>query len=218
MNAFENKVSVVAIIALLTSSCVQTGESKKTQYSVQGCAAGGLGAGVVSYVKNRGEEDSKEKVAIASMLGCMAGAVAGYHIGKRTEEYADAQSAARAEIERNEKHVSELKQYNAQLAQNIEDYKKEIKMIKDSELQQKEKNENLVKTKEIASKQRVKAAESLNTLNEEIVLAKKQYDTYHASVEPVDKENWEIRLASLEQEKDILASHVNSLNNIDASI
>jgi septal ring factor EnvC (AmiA/AmiB activator) len=218
MDVVKNSVSIFTVVALLTTSCAQIEKSKKSQYSVQGCVAGGLGAGIIAYVKNRGDDDSKEKVAIASMLGCMAGAVAGYHIGQRTEEYADAQSAARTEIKRNEKHLSEIKQYNAQLAQNIEDYRKEINMIKDSKLQQHEKKENLSKTMEIASKQRVKARESLNTLNEEIVLAKKQYNTYKASVESVDKGNWEVRLVGLEEEKEILASHVNSLNNLDASI
>jgi len=205
-------------ITIAASGCAQMGESKSKQYAAQGCAVGALAAGVVAYYMNRDDKDAKKKAVIASMLGCMAGAVVGYQVGERTEEYADAQEAARSEIARNEEQTAGLRQYNAQLAQNIEDYNKQVSTIKDSNLSEQEKEEGLKKTNEIVAQQRMKATDSLSSVAADFSEAKKQYKTHQAEAAPQDKKKWQTEIASYEQEKKILSEHVSTLSALDASI
>lgn len=218
MSRYTLLITLSMAITIAVSGCVKTGETKSSQYAVQGCATAGLGAGVTTFIKNRDDANAKEKAAISSMLGCMAGSVAGYQVGKRTDEYADAQSAANAEITRSQKHTNELKQYNAQLAQNIEDYKGEVGKIKEANLSAQEKTDNLKKTKEIVAKQHTQAAQSLKNMDDELNSVKMYYDTNQGSVAAQDKTAWKDQIASLEQEKLILSKHVSTLNALDASI
>ena len=218
MKKYQSLVAMGLIITVTMSGCVKMGETKSTQYSVQGCAVGGLGAGAVTYLANLGDKDAKKKAAIAGMLGCMAGAVVGFHIGKRTDEYANAQEAVRSEIVTNEEHVKKLQQTNAQLAQNIKDYNKEISMIKDSSISEDEKFKNFQKTKKIVSNQRDEATNSLKTAQADIIKAKEHYSTYQASAAPQDKSKWKSDIAEYEQERDILSEHVDTLTALDASI
>lgn len=218
MNKRKLLIAAVSIAAIATSGCAQMSEKKSTEFSIQGCAVGGLGVGAVTYLANLGDENATKKAIIAGSLGCMAGAIIGYHIGTRTEQYANAQEAASAEIARNEENTLKLKQHNAQLAQNIEDYNTQIKTIKDSNLSNEEKLQDLRQTKDIVSKQRAKAIEALNITKSDIAAANEQYNNYQAQVTTQDKAKWGSELAEYEKEKDILSEYVNTLNALDASI
>ncbi len=218
MSRYNSLITIGTAITIAISGCVQTGDTKSKQYAVQGCAVGALGAGLVTYLANLNDKDAKKKAAIAGMLGCMAGAVVGYQVGKRTEVYADAQHAARSELARNGEHTNKLRQHNAQLAQNIEDYNKQVSMIKDSNISEQEKMKNLKETKEIVAKQRESATDSLKSAEADIAEAKNQYNTYQAKTTPQDKIKWEAEIADYEQEKEILSGHVSTLNALDASI
>ena len=215
MIRYRTLVTIGTVIAIALPGCAQLGESKSKPYAVQGCAVGGVAAGILTYVL---DGNDLEKAAIASALGCMAGAIVGYHIGKRTEEYADAQDAAKSEIARNEEQTEGLRQHNAQLAQNVKDYNKQISTIKGSNLSEQEKMKNLKKTKEIIAEQRMEAADSLKNVELDIADAKKQYKTHQAAATTQDKEKWQAELASYEKEKQILSEHVSTLNALDASI
>ena len=215
MIKYRSLVTIGTAIVIAVPGCAQIRESKSKQYAIQGCAVGGLATGVATYVLGGFD---MEKAAIAAALGCMAGAVVGYHIAKRTEEYTDAQDAARSEIARNEKQTEELRQYNAQLAQNVEDYNKQISTIKGSNLSEQEKMEDLKKTKEIVAKQQMKATDSLRNVEVDITDAKKQYKTHKAEATTEDKNKWQAEIASYEKEKAILSEHVSTLNALDASI
>ena len=218
MGRYQSLLTIVTAITIAVSGCAQMEESKSKQYALQGCAVGGLATGLVTYYLNRDDKDAKKKAAIAGMLGCMAGAVVGYQVGERTEEYTDAQDAARSEIARNEAQTEGLRQYNAQLAQNVEDYNKQINTIKDSNLSAQEKMEKLKETDEIVAKQRMKATDSLRSVEADISEAKKQYKTHQAEATPQDKGKWQTEIASYEQEKEILSDHVSTLNALDTSI
>jgi uncharacterized protein YlxW (UPF0749 family) len=215
MIKYRSLVIIGTAIAIAVPGCAQMGESKSKRYAVQGCAIGGMTAGALAYVLDGFDV---ETAAIAGALGCMAGAVVGYQVGKRTEEYTDAQNAATSEIARNEEQTQGLQKYNAQLAQNIEDYNKQISTIKGSNLSEGEKKENLEKTREIVAEQRMKAADSLTTVETDISEAKKQYSSHQAEATTQDKNKWQAEIASYEKEKEILSGHVSTLNALDASI
>ena len=215
MNGYRSLVTIGTAIAIAVPGCAQMGENKSKQYAVQGCVIGGVTAGTLAYVLDGFD---METAAIACALGCMAGAVVGYQVGKRTEEYTDAQNAARSEIARNEEQTEGLQKYNTQLAQNVEDYNKQISKIKDSNLSEEEKKENLDKTREIVAEQRMKANNALKNVEVDIAVARKQYKTHQAEATTQDKKKWQAELASYEKEKQILSGHVSTLNAMDASI
>ena len=217
MSTYKSLVMIGTAITIAVSGCAQKGETKSKQYEVQGCATAGLGAGLITYYKNRDDKDAKKKAAIASMMGCMAGAVAGYYIEKRTEEYVDAQDAARSEIARNEKYTEELQQYNAKLAKYIEDYEKQVSDIKDSNLSAQEKMEDLKKAHEIVAKHRTDATDQLRSVEADIAETKKRYNTYQAEATTQDTDKWQANIASYEQEKEILEELLPKVNALYAS-
>jgi len=207
-------------ITLVVSGCAQTGGTRTQEsknYDVQGCIAGGLAAGLAVYVINFGEEDALKKTAIAGALGCMAGAVIGYQVEKRTQAYVDAQQAARAELARNEQETEKLEQYNAQLAQNIEDYKQQINDIKQVNYSEQEKKDKLQQVNDIVARQRTKATDALASVEADISDAMEQFDTHKADASPQDRDLWSAELASYEQEKQILTEYVGELNTLYAA-
>ncbi len=218
MNRYISLVTICSVALFAATSCGKKETTKRSEFAIQGCAVGGLTTGLVAYAKNRDDDDAMKKSAITSMLGCMAGGVVGYQVGKRTEEYTDAQSAAISEIARNEAQTDELQQFNAQLEQNILDYKKQIGTIKDSNISEEDKMNNLQNTKEIVAKQRRKATNSLKSIVLDIIETKDQYSFYQQEATPQEKNKWQAEIAVYEQEKGILSKHVNTLNALDASI
>ena len=209
------KTTVVATglaLTLAVSGCASTGETQSKGYDVQGCVALGATAGAIAYIANFGEDDAVKKAAIASVLGCMAGAVIGYQVEKRTQEYADAQQAARAELARNQAESEKLKQYNAQLAQNNEDYRRQINDIEQVSYTEQERMDKLQQVNDIIGKQRTSAADALASVESDIDEAMKQFDSYRADASPQDRDQWSAELASYEQEKQILTEHIGELN------
>lgn len=209
-------IAAIACTALLSACAKDMKQSDKLV--LQGCAVGGFGAGALAYITHIGDKDVKDKAAIAAMLGCIAGTVAGYHIGKRTEKYADAQQASEKEIALNRQNAKDLKKYNAQLQINIDDYNQQIAIINDSKVSAADKKNNLKKTKSIIANQRDKAKKSLAEVEKDLVVAQNQYSEYKGKTPTEKSEDWSQQLAALQQEKEILSSHVSTLNALDASI
>ncbi len=208
---------ILIVIIFLLSACKK--ELKRDElFAVQGCMAGGFGAAALVYMKEFGDRDAKDKAVIAGMLGCMAGAVVGHKIGRKTQTYADAQTAADTEIALNRKSTKELKKYNKNLATNISDYEQQIDTIKNSSISTKEKNENLTKTKDIVKKQRTKAELSLVSVEKELATSKSVFAEYSAKSDNEDTTKWETQIAALQQERTILSNHVQTLSALDASI
>jgi len=204
-------------ITIAISGCAQTGGTKSKNYDVQGCVAGGLAAGLFTYYLNRDDADATKKAAIAGVLGCMAGAIIGYEVEKRTMVYADAQDAARSELARNQEETEKLKQYNAQVSQNIKDYKKQISEIKEVNYSEQEKKDKLKEVNDIVSKQRIKTTDALTNVEADIAVAMKQYKTYQAQASSSDRDKWSAEIASYQQEKAILTEHVGELNTLYAT-
>lgn len=211
------------LYTLLVSTLIfQTGCKKELKrdemFAVQGCMAGGFGAAALVYMKAFGDRDAKDKAVIAGMLGCMAGAVIGHQIARKTQTYVDAHTAADQEIAQNKKNTQQLKKYNTTLANNISDYEQQIDTIRTSSLAQNEKTKNLAKTKSIVSKQKAKAKSSLNSVEKELVVAENVYAEYSAESEQEQSNEWQTQMAALSEERMILSSHVQTLSALDASI
>ncbi|MCB1754514.1 MAG: hypothetical protein KDJ38_03270 [Gammaproteobacteria bacterium] len=215
-NKTKSFITTLAILVILSACAKDMKQSDKL--TIQGCTVGGFGAGALAFIKYSGQKDAKEKIAISSMLGCIAGTVVGYHIGKRTEHYTNAQQAADEEIAFNRNSTKELKKYNQQLATNISDYEQQISMIRDSKESAADKKKNLQETKSIIAKQRNKAQTALADVEAELLAAQNQYAQYKDSTPPETSTDWRQELAALQQEKEILSSHVSTLNAMDASI
>ena len=212
-------VIAAVTVPLALYGCANTGELKQSEsFSIQGCVAGGLGAGALAYLKYRDDPDRDEKIAIVTAIGCFGGAMVGYKVGKRTEEYADAQQAAQAEIARNKKHTEELRQVNSRLQENIDEYNKQIQKIENSTFTAREKQEQKHDIKKYVSGQLNKAKASLGEVETELAAANREFQSFQATASQADREAWRVELASLEQEKDILSGHVSTLNALDSSI
>ena len=211
-------VLVTSLILTLISGCATTDMKQSERLSAQGCFAGALGAGAVAYLTRLGKKDAKDVAFIAGMMGCIAGSILGHEIGRKADEYESAQVAAEEEIAFNRESAKSLKAYNEALAVNIKDYEKQIDAIKTSELSAKERQKNLKKTRDIVSTQRDKASDALSDTERELDKSREIYADYQAEMSTDDSEKWQVQIAALEQEKQILSEHVSTLNALDASI
>jgi len=208
-----------AWIPLFLSGCTtMDGLNQKQALSIQGCIAGGLGFGALAYWKYRNDSDRNEKIAIITAIGCMGGAIVGYKIGERTEQYADAQSTAKAEIARNEKHTAELKNINAAVKSNIAEYRKQIENLKGSTFSEQEKRDQLKEIKKHVANQKNRVEEALAEVESELALSNREYLERQSEVTIADNNLWRQKLADLEREKMILSGHATTLNAMDTSI
>ncbi|MGI9302604.1 MAG: hypothetical protein ACR2RB_07850 [Gammaproteobacteria bacterium] len=208
---------LTTIILLVSAGCAGLGQSKKEQFAGEGCLGGGAGGGLLGAVVSK-DKDKAKNAAIGAAASCAAAAVVGYQVGARTEEYANSQEAVSAEVARSERNLTEVRQYNTQVAQNIQDYEQHILEIRNSELSAAEKNEGLTEAREVVTDQRQQAAAAHKSVNEELKIAAEQYNTYRTSTAPEEADAWRQKLVALQEERNILGSHVNSLNALSASI
>lgn len=216
-----NRVYAIGLVAglLAITGCASNSErSTSENYSVQGCLAGGLGAGALAYLVNIGDAEQEEKTAIAMAVGCMGGAIVGYEVAKRTEQYADAQQAAQAETARNNQHVAQLRQVNQRLEENIADYNQQIAKIESSTFNAKEKQKQKLKIKEYVGKQLNQSQASLAVVEQELSDSYLEYQNFEAVAQQQERDLWLEQIESLESEKDILSGHVTTLNALDSSI
>lgn len=214
-----HSIGVISLFVAFMSGCAgMENLTKSDEYSVVGCAAGGLGAGALAYIKYHDDQDRDKKVMLITAIGCMTGAVVAFKVGKRTQKYADAQSAADAEIKKNEETKTRLKRFNARVKLNIEDYKTQISNLRGLSFSEEEKREQLKAIKKNVGKQRTKAKQSLASVETEVAASRREYQKFKRQTPAADKNLWQQRLAGLETEKRILSGHVTTLNAMDASI
>ena len=201
------------------SSCAELDKmTRENSMSLQGCVAGGVGAGALAYLKYHNDKDGKHKIALITAIGCMAGGIAGLEIGKRTQKYVDAETAAREEIKRNSENIEKLRKVNAKLRANIEDYRRQISELKQSTFSAEEKQEQMKSIKKYLGEQKTRATQSLQSVEKEIVAANNQLRQFQSGVKRDELQIWKEKLAGLEREKQILSGHVQTLNAMDMSI
>ena len=211
--------SVVIVSIVMISGCAELDKmTREESMSYQGCIAGGVGAGMLGYIKYHGDKNVKRKIALLVAMGCVAGGVAGLEIGRRTQKYVDAENAAQEEIKRNSENIEKLSELNEKLSANIEEYHRQISVLKESNLSEEEKHDNINIIKKYIEDRKEKAEQSLQVVEREIIAANEQLQQFQAGVKRENLQAWKEKLAGLEREKQILSTHVKTLNAMDTSI
>lgn len=217
-------VSLSGCISAMTKpSNVSPSQANKSptqseRLAAQGCAVGAVGAGALTLLANIGKADAGKRAAIAGMLGCIAGSVVGHSIGQRTERYANDRQAAEAETLRNRENRQSLERYNAKLRVNIRDYEKQIGMINDANYEASQRNKDLQRSRDVIRDQRSKAEQTLAEIDSELLEAKSQFANHRGGINRAEVAAWEVEIAGLQTEREILSNHVVTLSAMDNSL
>ena len=215
MNALKNIGSSLAIGALIVgcSASGGPGKSKQKEYVTQGCIGGGIIGAVAASALGSGENAGK-----AAIFGCGLGAIIGYQIAKRTDKYVDAGKAISAETKRNINTVNLVRKNNNKLAAQITKYKTALNRIKYSKMSEQGKKRELTTISKSLKKQLTMSSSNLTSVQQELKVTRGLYTKYKKSVPENKSATYKNKISELEQEKNILSKHVQSLNAMNATI
>lgn len=215
MKALKNIGSSLAIGILIVgcSASGGPGKSKQKEYVTQGCIGGGILGAVAASALGSGENAGK-----AAIFGCGLGAVIGYQIAKRTDKYVDAGKAISAETQRNINTVNLVRKNNNKLAAQINKYKTALNRIKYSKMSEKGKKRELTTISNSLKKQLTMSSSNLSSVQQELKVTRGLYTRYKKSVPENKSATYKNKISELEQEKNILSKHVQSLNAMNATI
>ncbi len=212
---YKNIGTSIFIATFLTACSVSggPGKSKQKEYVTQGCIGGGLLGAIAATAMGSGENAGK-----AAIFGCGIGAVIGYQIAKRTDKYVDAKKAISTETQRNINTVNLVRNNNNKLAARITKYKTALNNIKYSKMSEQNKKRELTNISTSLKKQLSMSSSNLSSVQQELKVTRGLYSKYKRSV-PKDKSvTYKNKISELEQEKNILSKHVQSLNAMNATI
>lgn len=204
----RNATGVVVLVSLTACAGIET---KTDQFTLQGCGAGAVSGALLAALRGGNVEK-------AALVGCAAGGVIGYTIGKRTDKYVSANQAINSEIARSHKNSIELHKYNTRLAKQVRMHQQDVLKIKGSKITSSDKQRKLRAKKKEVAQQLSKSKESVNQVNNELRLAKNFYKNYSKSATPAKKNNWSKQIVSLEKQKAILSKNVKTLTALSSSI
>lgn len=212
---YKNIVSSLFISALVAgcSASGGPGKSKQKEYVVQGCIGGGVIGAVAATAFGAGENAGK-----AAIFGCGIGAILGYKIAARTDKYVDANKAISAETQRNINTVNLVRANNNKLAARINKYKTELHSIKLSKANEATKKRALTAVSNSLKKQLKMSSNNLTSVQQELKVTRGLYTKYKNSVPENKSVTYKNKISELEQEKNILSKHVQSLNAMNATI
>jgi len=212
---YQNIATSVFIATFLTACSASggPGKSKQREYVTQGCIGGGIIGAVAASALGSSNDAGK-----AAIFGCGLGAVIGYQIAKRTDKYVDAGKAISAETQRNINTVNLVRKNNNKLATQITKYKTALNRIKYSKMSENAKKRELTTVSNSLKKQLNMSSSNLTSVQQELKITRGLYSKYKNSV-PQDKSaTYQNKISELEQEKNILSKHVQSLNAMNATI
>lgn len=191
------------------------GYSKVRSFSTQGCVAGGLLGAVIGATVGSGDN-----AAGGAALGCAIGAYVGYRVAKRTDSYIGAEQAVEAEIARNKRNATGVRENNIRLTKQIANYENILNQVKQAKVAESVKKNDLTQIKDHLSDTISKATADLNALDNELVTVEKLHVKHKkaAAAKPKKAKNWSKQIASLKKEKEILSKHVKSLTALNDSI
>ncbi|MCF6189812.1 MAG: hypothetical protein L3J51_05005 [Cocleimonas sp.] len=216
MNKIYINIGSSLFMGILLTACSASGgpgKSKQKEYVTQGCIGGGILGAVAATAIGSGENAGK-----AAIFGCGIGAVIGYQIAKRTDKYVDAGKAISTETQRNINTVNLVRNNNNKLAARITKYKTVLNTIKYSKMSEQGKKRELTNISTSLKKQLNMSSSNLSSVQQELKVTRSLYTKYKRSV-PKDKSStYKNKISELEQEKNILSKHVQSLNAMNASI
>ena len=216
MNTIYKNIGTSIFIAIFLTACSASGgpgKSKQKEYVTQGCIGGGVLGAVAATAIGSGENAGK-----AAVFGCGIGAVIGYQIAKRTDKYVDAGKAIATETQRNINTVNLVKGNNRKLAARITKYKTILNSIKYSKMSEQAKKRELTNISSSLKKQLAMSSSNLSSVQQELKVTRGLYFKYKKSVPKNKSATYKNKISELEQEKNILSKHVQSLNAMNASI
>lgn len=203
----------IGILVVGCSASGGPGKSKQREYVTQGCIGGGILGAVAATALGSGENAGK-----AAVFGCGLGAIIGYQIAQRTDKYVDANKAISSETQRNINTVNLVRNNNRKLATRITKYKTALNSIKYSKMSEEGKKHELTAVSDSLKKQLTMSTNNLTSVQQELKITRGLYSKYKNSV-PQDKSaTYQNKISELEQEKNILSKHVQSLNAMNATI
>lgn len=216
MKKLYKNIGCSLFIGVFLTACSASGgpgKSKQREFVTQGCIGGGLIGAVAATAIGSGENAGK-----AAVFGCGIGAVIGYTIAQRTEKYVDANNAISAETQRNINTVNLVKDNNQKLAARITKYKTSLNTIKYSKVSEESKKQELSNISNSLKEQLTMSSSNLTSVQKELQVTRGLYSKYKNSSPITDSSTYELKINELEQEKNILSNHVQSLNAMNASI
>ncbi len=213
MHKIYNKITqyLVGSVVLISLTACAGIETKKDQFTLQGCGAGAVSGALLAALRGGNIEK-------AALVGCAAGGIIGYTIGKRTDKYVSANQAINSEIARSHKNSIELHKYNTSLAKQVRIHQQEVLKIKGSKITSSDKQRKLRAKKKEVAQQLLKSKEAVNQVSNELRVAKNFYKNYSKSATPAKKNNWSKQIVSLEKQKTILSKNVKTLTALNSSI
>ena len=216
MNTRYKNIGNVLAISVLVAGCSASGgpgKSKQKEYVTQGCIGGGIIGAIAASALGSGEDAGK-----AAAFGCGLGAVIGYQIAERTDKYVDAKKAISAETQRNINTVNLVKDNNNKLSARITKYKTVLNEIKYSKRTEQSKKRELNIVSNSLKKQLEMSNSNLGSVQQELQVTRSLYSKYKNSVRPDKSGVYQNKITELEQEKNILNKHVQTLNAMNATI
>lgn len=218
MSTIVKNIGSSILIGSLLVGCSMSGgpgKSKQKEYVTQGCIGGGLLGVVAASALGSGDNVGK-----AALFGCGLGAVIGYEIARRTDKYVDANKAISAETARNIETVNLVRNNNRKLANKITKYKTELARINRSKMSAEGKRGQLAAVSKSLKQQLSMSTSNLAGVREELTVTRGIYSKFkNTKSVPQNKSGaFKQKIAELEQEKNILSKHVQSLNAMNATI
>jgi len=213
MNNFIRKVAVMLVaVTIVLSGCVATGEKKHnggadiSQTRIEASLIGAAIGAVAGALSGDNKKERVERTMIGAAVGGLAGLAMGELIARRQQGYATREAAIRTETEIVKRKTKELQAQNHQLAQDIRYYKQNIYSANI--------DYDSLQAQKIAVEKRHQEAQSLlKQVEDDLQQAKRQVQKKYQQnkVDASEVEKWKTQVASLEKEKQILQSNVDTL-------
>jgi len=193
-------------------------EEDQTQTKIQGAGWGAAFGAALGALMGDDKNDKLRNAAIGAVIGAGAGFLLGNEVAKRKEQYANQEQALNGEIAKIQQSVREAQVKNQQLRQDIQTYQQQIAQVQQQINEGKASYFDLYDQKQVMQKRQESAEQSLTELEKELAIAQQLYKEYEPQSTPAELEQWQTKLAKLEQEKFQLESSIDELTAMNSSL
>jgi len=187
--------------------------SERTKFAGQGCA-GGTVIGALSGVAIAGTQGA----IIGAIGGCVAGLLTGLYFAKRKEQYATQQQAILQETAWNREMAQKIRQTNIELAKSIQQYKQEVKRIKNMPMNKKTRQMVLRKEQQKFQQRFGAALDVASRLKMEVGKSNQRYKQYQANAAPATLAKWQTEITAFEEQGNRLDNNLNLLVSMNNSL
>lgn len=199
-------------LAVVIGGCVTTEEGNdSTKTVMQGAGLGGVIGGIAGIWLCDGD-DKTQCIAAGVFAGTVAGGVLGSLVAKRKKSYASREQAVNEEIAWNREFTHKVQASNNLLKKSIAGYRKQIAKLQNSRKSGKEKRVALHAESKKLKQDVTSADDTLATIDTQLRESKTRHKKYGGNPH-LGKE-----IAALQQERDVLRSHIRELNAMNNSL